>query len=173
MNRHILIAILAAGAVIFLMGAAVRTAPSRTRGERRLGWPLGMRIGVLLAIPFSFAIIWMAAQARPSQQMMAAIVSGCFLLGSLYLAYSVFLTRLWWTAQEISFWHSLGGVKTLRWEDIEDWRYLGWAQAFRISGQGKRLWYSPMQSGIVLLNKTIARKTNIPHLVPLDGDEIG
>lgn len=172
MNRQILIAFVAAGVIIFLMGAAARTSPQRARGERRLGWPLGLRIGVLVSIPLSFAIIWMATQAKPSQQTMAAIVSGCFLLGSLYLAYSVFLTRLWWTAQDISFWHPLGGTKTLRWDEIEDWRYIGWAQAFRVSGKGKRLWYSPMQSGLVLLNKTIARKTNLPHPVALDGDEI-
>lgn len=173
MNRQILIAFVAAGAVALLMGAAFRSSPQRGRDERRLGWPAGMRIGVLLSIPLSLAIVWMAAQAKPSQQTMAAIVSGCFLLGSLYLAYSVFLTRLWWTANDISFWHPLAGVKTLRWEEIEDWRYIGWVQAFRISGKGKRLWYSPMQSGLVTLHKTIARKTNMPHPVSLEDGETG
>ena len=56
-----------------------------------------MRWGVALSLPFSAFVVWVAAQAKPSEQTMAAIVSGCFVLGSLYLIYCVFFFRVWWT----------------------------------------------------------------------------
>ena len=148
------------------MAGAFRGSARQSPSRRELGWTTAMRWGVALSVPFSAFVVWAAAQAKPSEQTMAAIVSGCFVLGSLYLVYCVFFFRVWWTPDGLNSWHPLGGTRSLRWEQIEAWAYLPSVQAFRVSGGGLRIWYSPMHAGHAALNKTIHRKTGLS----LNGD---
>lgn len=165
-----------AGALLVgsLVAFSARQAPRKAKGVRLLSWPAGMRWGVALMLPGSLAIAWMAAQAQPSQRTTATIVAGCFVLGAIYLAYCVFLYRVWWTKEGIGSWHMLGGSRFVPWSDVVEARYVESVQAFYVKGGGKRVWYSPMQSGISHLHRYI--KTRVPNIAvseaPLSGDPV-
>ena len=155
MTRNLLAVLVAALVVYLLVAVSSRHVPRKAKGVRMLTWPAPMRWFVAFMLPASVGIVWMATQARPSQIMMAAAVSGFFLLASIYLAYCVFLYRVWWTTSGIGSWHPLGGSRFLRWEDMEEGRYVASVQAFYVKGGGTRIWYSPMHNGIAYLNRHI------------------
>ncbi|MGH7003200.1 MAG: hypothetical protein ACREIP_04565 [Alphaproteobacteria bacterium] len=152
-------AIIAAMAVVGLLGwLAARQAPRKGNGIRSLTWPPGMQILTLALLVASFGVAWMAAQARPSQAVMATLVAGGFVIGAVYLNYSVFLYRVWWTKEGVGSWHPLGGHRFIRWDEVESGRYVTWVQAFVIHGAGKRIWYSPMHAGIGHLHRMIGHR---------------
>lgn len=158
MWRSIIVAVAAAVVVALLASLAARKAPRKQKGVRALTWPVATRILAVVLLIGSFFAAWAATHARPSQAVMAAIVSGTFVLGSLYLAYCVFLYRVWWTNDGIGSWHPLGGQRFIRWDEVEGGRYIGWAQAFVLHGAGRRIWYSPMHAGLAHLHRFIGRR---------------
>lgn len=161
MLRSLLAGLVAALVVGLLVGFSARQAPRKAKGVRLLTWSAGMRWGTLLMLPVSLAIAWMATQAKPDQKVTATIVASCFVLGAIYLAYCVFLYRVWWTKEGIGSWHMLGGSRFVRWEDMEEARYVESLQAFYVKGGGKRVWYSPMHGGISHLQRYI--KSRLPR----------
>jgi hypothetical protein len=98
---------------------------------------------------------------------MAAIVSSAFVLGSAYLAYSVFLYRVWWTSGGIGAWHPLAGRRFIRWDEVEGGRYIAWAQVYVLRGAGRRIWYSPMHAGLDHLHRFIGRR--LKPVAAIDG----
>jgi hypothetical protein len=151
-----LLAVLVAALAVHLLGAiSSRQVPRKAKGVRLLTWPAPLRWFVAFMLPASVGMAWMAMQARPSQIVMAALVAGFFLLASIYLVYCVLLYRVWWTTDGIGSWHPLGGSRFLRWDAVEEGRYVESVQAFYVKGGGTRIWYSPMQSGIAHLHRYI------------------
>jgi hypothetical protein len=158
MWRSIIGAVVAALVVALLTWLASRKAPQKRKGLRALTWPPGMRVLAVILLIGSLFAAWAATHARPSQALMAAIVSSSFVLGSVYLTYCVFLYRVWWTNDGIGSWHPLGGQRFIRWDEVEGGRYVGWVQAFVIHGAGRRIWYSPMHAGLAHLHRFIGRR---------------
>ena len=158
MWRNVLAGLVAVLVVGLFCGLSFRHAPRKVRGVRMLTWPMSLRLLVAFMLPASVGIAWMAAQANPSQVVTAAIVASCFVLGSIYLASCVFLYRVWWTTQGIGSWHPLGGSRFLRWDAVEEGRYVPSVQAFYVKGGGKRIWYSPMHSGIAHLHRYVGAR---------------
>jgi hypothetical protein len=158
MWRSIVIAVAAAVIVGLLAGLAARKAPDKSKGMRALTWPAGTRILAVILFAGSFFVAWAATHARPSQVLPATLVSTAFLLGSAYMAYCVFLYRVWWTTEGIGSWHPLGGRRFIRWDDVEGGRYIGWAQVYVLRGGGRRIWYSPMHAGLAHLHRFISSR---------------
>ena len=146
---------------------ANRGRPARAKGYRELRWPIGIRILALLMLPFAGFIVFAASQARPDQATIAAVVAACFVLGSVYLAACVFLTRVWWTFEGIGMEVPFVRRRFVRWDDVEEGGYSAGLQAYYIRGHGTRIWYSPMQSGIDQLHRFIGRK--LKPVAPPDG----
>jgi hypothetical protein len=158
---------LVAAALVWLLQARARGgSATRARGYRELTFPQSLRIGVLVLVVFSFVIVYAAAQARPDQALTASIVSACFVVGSFYLVWCVFLTRVWWTRDGIGSRHVFGRERFLRWDDVEAGGYLAWCQVFYVRGAGTRIWYSPMHAGPRALHRYMARRLD-PVRVPM------
>lgn len=157
----------AAAAIVWLLHAmALGSPPARAKGYRELAFPPSLRVIVLVLVGFSAFVVYAASKANPSQATTARIVAGCFVLGSLYLAWSVFLTRVWWTKDGIGSRYAFGRERFLRWDDVEDGGYLGWCQAFYVKGAGTRIWYSPMHAGLPALHRYMGRRLD-PVAVPM------
>jgi hypothetical protein len=157
----------AAALVVWLLHAVTGGTPAaRGKGFRELTFPASLRVTVLVLLAFSVFVAYAASKASPSQATTARIVAGCFALGSLYLVWSVFLTRVWWTTEGIGSSHLFGRRRFLRWDDVESGGYLGWCQAFYVKGAGTRIWYSPMHAGLQVLHRYMARRLD-PVVVPV------
>jgi hypothetical protein len=166
MLASILCGILAA-ALVWLLHARALGAPAfRGKGYRELTFPTSLRIMVLFLVAFSAFVVFAASKANPSQATTARIVSACFVLGSLYLVWAVFLTRVWWTREGIGSKHVFGRERFLRWDDVESGGYLAWCQAFYLRGGGSCVWYSPMHGGIRALHRYMGRRLD-PGAVPM------
>lgn len=139
---------------------ANRGRPARAKGYRELRWPLGIRVLSLAMLPFAGFVVFAASQARPDQAIAATVIAICFVLGSVYLAVCVFLTRVWWTFEGIGMEVPFVRRRFVRWDDVEAGGYSAGLQAFYIRGHGTQIWYSPMQSGIAQLHRFIGRKLN-------------
>ena len=161
MTRNLIAGLAAMAAIALLLSVARQTPALKAKGIRLLSWPPPMRWFAALMVPGSLAIAWMAAQAKPSEAMTAAIVAACFLIGAAYLAYSVFLYRVWWTTEGIGSAHPFGRTTFIPWGDVAHARYVGSVQAFYIEGDGRRVWYSPMQSGLTSLHRYLRTRAGI------------
>jgi hypothetical protein len=162
----------AAAAVVWLLHVRVAGSPAkRGKGVRELTFPLSLRIIVLVLFAFSFFIVYAASKANPDQATMARIVASCFVGGSLYLVWSVFMTRVWWTTEGIGSGHLFGRDRFLRWDDVEAGGYATWGQAFYVKGAGTRIWYSPMHAGIVTLHRYMAKRLKPIDIAHLKTDE--
>jgi hypothetical protein len=165
----------AAALVIWQLHARALAVPAkRGKGFRELTFPLSLRVVVLVLVAFSFFIVYAASQANPSQATTARIVAGCFVIGSLYLVWAVFLTRVWWTADGIGSSHLFGRERFLRWGDVESGGYVAWCQAFYVKGGGTRVWYSPMHAGIAALHRFMAKRLDpveFPYLTTDHGPD--
>ena len=130
MTRNLIAGLAAMAAVALLLSVARQSPALRAKGVRLLSWPPQMRCFTALMVPGSLAVAWMAAQAKPSEATTAAIVAACFLLGAAYLAYSVFLYRVWWTTEGIGSDHPFGRTTLIPWRIVTNARYVSSVQAF-------------------------------------------
>lgn len=156
--RALMIGVIAAVAVAVLMSLSQKQSALKSKGVRLLTWPAPMRWFTGFMIPFSIAVAWMASQAKPSQAFTAGVVATCFLAGAVYMAYCVFLYRVWWTTEGIGCAHPLGRTNFIPWTDVQSANYVASVQAFYVKGNGRRVWYSPMQSGIPSLHRYLRHR---------------
>jgi hypothetical protein len=155
---------LVGAAVVGLLMLAGRR-PAKRKGEvRAMSYSIGFRLFAGLLIPGAAFVAYAAAQARPSQQPLAALIAGLFVIAALFFGYQAFLVSFAYDDHNVYYRSPLAGSKTIAWSDIDGVGYSGLLQTHYLrTRSGLRIWCSSMLRGFEELGAFLATRYGGPE----------
>lgn len=120
---------------------------------RHIDYGIGYKSIACIAAAVALVLTIAASGAREDQRTAALLVGLAFSGGGIWLLYEIFLRRVRFDAREIQSLHVMGIVRTIRFADVADARYLRSIGMARIrSVDGRQIWV-PLAGGYKLLSR--------------------